>query len=78
MELRGCWTEQRAGAGTEPDAAQPPIAGGAAWRDLPVLRFVPVDAEPALPAIELPLPAIEPADSWDDARFSLFGDVSER
>ncbi|HET7056194.1 MAG TPA: hypothetical protein VFI12_07000 [Thermomicrobiales bacterium] len=40
-----------------------------------MLQFVPVDAEPALPAIDVPLPAIEPAESRDDGRFSLFGDL---
>jgi hypothetical protein len=58
-----------------PDAARATTAAGGAWRDLPVLRFVPLDAEPALPAIEAPMPAIEPAEPWDDARFSLFGDL---
>src|SRR5689334_15331029 len=78
LELRGCWTERPAGSAlADPGRSRPAVPTDPVWRDLPVLRFVPVESEPATsarPTLEVPLAAVEPAEPWD-GRVSLFGDL---
>lgn len=80
LELRGCWAERPAGsAAARPVTSRPPTAPDPGWRELPVRDFVPVCSEPAtppaLPAYDVPLAAVEPAEAWDPSRFSLFGEA---
>jgi len=92
LEHRGCWTERPSGTTAgDPAVLRPASAADAAWRDLPVRGFIPVDGEPATgpgaasaiapSAGASKLPSLDiplaavEAPEPWDARISLFGDL---